>query len=105
MATTIPPGGQVPAEPPKLPPANPAERDALRAMIASNKWNDWVYDGASSTGAVVRVTLIDEDMLNATLSGVPHAWPMPSVLVPGVTQRPPSNCVAVVFRPGERMGT
>lgn len=101
---TIPAGGQVPVEPPKLPPANPAERDALRKMIADNKWNDWVYDGVASTGAIIRVTAIDEGMLNAALSGVPHAWPMPSLLVPGVTQRPPANCSAVVFRPGERMG-
>lgn len=105
MATTIPPGGQIPVEPPKLPPANPGERDALRKMIADNKWDDWVYDAVSPAGPIYRVTLIDEGMLNATLSGVPYAWPMPSMLVTGVTQRPPSNCSVVVFRPGERMGT
>lgn len=96
---TIPPGGQVPVEPPKLPPATPAERDALRKMIADNQWNLWDYDGRTSTGSVVRVSGIDEGMLNATLAAVPLAWPMPGVFIAGQKPALPANCVRVYFRP------
>ena len=100
---TIPPGPNptIPAEPPRLPPANPAERDALRSMIALHRWGEWIYDGsrlAPGSTSTVRVTGWDEDMLNATLHGVANAWPVPP-FYPYLSSQKPANAVTVISAP------
>lgn len=103
MATVIPPGAQVPVEPPRLPPSNPAEAEALRWMIANNRWGQWKYtvltaDGTKTVGNADRP--IDEGWVKATLASVDGAWPLPGVYVPGQwPQIAPSNAVTVIQSP------
>lgn len=104
MATVIPPGAQVPVEPPRLPVSNPAERDALRWMIANNRWNQWKYTVFTAAGlktvGVGTNQPIDEGWVAATIGAVEGAWPLPGVYVPGAyPQQAPSNAVTVIQSP------
>lgn len=104
MATVIPPGAQVPVEPPRLPVSNPAERDALRLMIASNRWNQWQYTVLTTAGlktvGVGTNQPIDEGWVAATIGAVEGAWPLPGAYVWGQwPQNKPSNAVTVYIQP------
>lgn len=103
MATTIPPGGQIPVEPVRLPPATPAEAAELQQMIADNHWHQWRYTGRclysknpDGTDKLVQITGIDVGMLKARRENVFGSWPMPGEY--GVGTWPygvPVNAVAV----------
>ena len=104
MATVIPPGAQVPVEPPKLPPSNPAEQAALEWMIANNRWNQWKYTVLTAAGlkTVGSGTSwpIDAAWVKATLGSVDGAWPLPGVYIPGqYPQIAPSNAVTIIQQP------
>jgi len=104
MATVIPPGAQVPVEPPKLPPSNPVEAQALQWMIANNRWNQWKYTvltaaGLKTVGAGTAWP-IDEGWVKATLGAVDGAWPLPGAYMPGqYPQIAPSNAVTIIQQP------
>lgn len=104
MATVIPPGAQVPVEPPRLPPSNPAEAEALRWMIANNRWNQWQYTVLTVAGIKLvgggTNQPIDEGWVKATIGAVDGAWPLPGPYIPGAyPQIPPSNAVTIAQQP------
>lgn len=104
MATVIPPGAQVPVEPPKLPPSNPIEAAALDFMLASNRWRQWKYTVLTASGlktvGVGTAWPIDEGWVKATLASVDGAWPLPGVYITGqYPQNAPSNAVTIIQQP------
>jgi hypothetical protein len=104
----IPPNAMTPPdEPAQLPISNPAELQELMQMIAENRWNQWIYDGAcfysknpNGTTKVVRVHGITPGMLKARIAGVIGAWPLPGQYGVGVwPYGAPANMVTLIQPP------
>ena len=78
----MPPGGQVPVEPVKLPCSNPADCAEADEMIALIRGPEWSYSGwlmsqyadPGKTGAVYGYTAA---MYNAWKHKIDGAWPPP----------------------------
>lgn len=95
----IPPGGQVPVEPIKLPCGNVEECKAVKAMIAANRWSEWGYEGTKycSTGTATCASYTHEHLL-AWIHQVPGAWPPPPPYPYNDGQKP-ANAVLIISRP------
>ncbi len=80
----IPAGGQIPVEPIRLPPANPAEEAELNNIMIANKWHQWRYTGRclysknpDGTDKLVQITGVDIQMIKARRDNVFGSWPLP----------------------------
>jgi hypothetical protein len=99
MATVIPIGGQIPVEPVRLPPANPAEEAELNNLMIAQRWHQWRYTGYAlysrnpdGSQKLIQITGVDIGMINARLKGVFGSWPLPGEYGSSYPPAVPANC-------------
>lgn len=98
---TMPPGGQVPVEPVRLPCSNPIDCAEADTMVAACRGSEWHYVGWKMSmlvpaDATLEITGYDAAMYNAWKHGLDGAWPPPGP-APGFSN--PGNWHTIIRKP------